>query len=79
LRLIRFCEYSIEASEYKQILKIKIMTFNNKTMQKVSSYETPSVTTLEVLSEGVLCGSYDWTVGGGGSYGDDDTNDNGDY
>lgn len=22
-------------------------------------YETPSVTTLEVLSEGVLCGSYD--------------------
>lgn len=31
------------------------MTFNNKTMQKVSSYETPSVTTLEVLSEGVLC------------------------
>ena len=33
------------------------MTFNNKTMQKVSSYETPSVTSLEVLSEGVLCGS----------------------
>lgn len=31
------------------------MTFNNKTMQNVSSYETPSVTTLEVLSEGVLC------------------------
>jgi hypothetical protein len=55
LQLIRFCEYSIEASEQKQILKIKIMTFNNKTMQKVSSYETPSVTTLEVLSEGVLC------------------------
>lgn len=34
------------------------MTFNNKTMQEVSSYETPSVTTLEVLSEGVLCGSF---------------------
>ena len=33
------------------------MTFNNKTMQEVSSYETPTVTTLEVLSEGVLCGS----------------------
>ena len=31
------------------------MTFNNKTMQEVSSYETPTVTTLEVLSEGVLC------------------------
>lgn len=55
------------------------MTFNNKTMQNVSSYETPSVTTLEVLSEGVLCGSYDWTEGGGGIYGDDDTNDNGEY
>lgn len=40
------------------MLKIKIMTFNNKTMQNVSSYETPSVTTLEVLSEGVLCASY---------------------
>ena len=34
------------------------MTFNNKTMQEVSSYETPTVTTLEVLSEGVLCASY---------------------
>ena len=33
------------------------MTKNNKTMQNVSSYETPSVTSLEVLSEGVLCGS----------------------
>lgn len=34
------------------------MIFNNKTMQAVSSYETPTVTTLEVLSEGVLCASY---------------------
>ena len=33
------------------------MIFNNKTIQAVSSYETPTVTTLEVLSEGVLCGS----------------------
>ena len=46
------------------------MTFNNKTMQEVSSYETPTVTTLEVLSEGVLCGSYDSP-----SYGYDDDND----
>lgn len=38
------------------------MTFNNKTMQNVSSYETPSVTTLEVLSEGVLCGSGDFGI-----------------
>ena len=36
------------------------MTFNNKTMQEVSSYETPTVTTLEVLSEGVLCASGDF-------------------
>ena len=35
------------------------MTFNNKTMQEVSSYETPTVTAFEVLSEGVLCGSFD--------------------
>jgi hypothetical protein len=33
------------------------MIFNNKTIQAVSSYETPTVTTLEVLSEGVLCAS----------------------
>ena len=39
------------------------MTKNNKTMQNVSSYETPSVTTLEVLSEGVLCmSSHDNTI-----------------
>ena len=35
------------------------MTFNNKTLQEVSSYETPTVTALEVLSEGVLCSSFD--------------------
>lgn len=55
------------------------MIFNNKTMQAVSSYETPTVTTLEVLSEGVLCGSYTWTQGGGGVYGEDDMNENGGY
>lgn len=33
------------------------MLVNKKTMQKVSVYETPSVATLEVLSEGVLCAS----------------------
>ena len=55
------------------------MTFNNKTMQEVSSYETPTVTTLEVLSEGVLCGSYTWTQGGGGVYGEDDMNNNDEY
>jgi hypothetical protein len=38
------------------------MIFNNKTMQAVSTYETPTVTTLEVLSEGVLCASGDFSI-----------------
>ena len=38
------------------------MIFNNKTMQAVSSYETPTVTTLEVQSEGVLCASGDFGI-----------------
>lgn len=55
------------------------MTFNKNNTRGVQTYETPSVTTLEVLSEGVLCGSYTWTEGGGGIYDDDHTNDNGEY
>ena len=35
------------------------MTFNKNNTRGVQTYETPSVTTLEVLSEGVLCGSFD--------------------
>lgn len=34
------------------------MTFNKNNTRGVQTYETPSVTTLEVLSEGVLCASY---------------------
>ena len=56
------------------------MTLKEKmTFEGVSAYETPSVTTLEVQSEGVLCGSYKWTEGGGGIYEDGDINDNGEY
>ena len=55
------------------------MTFNKNNTRGGQTYETPSVTTLEVLSEGVLCGSYTWTEGGGGIYDDDHTNDNGEY
>lgn len=52
----------------------------NKTFEMAgATYETPTITTLEVLSEGVLCGSYTWTEGGGGIYDDDHTNDNGEY
>lgn len=53
------------------------MTFNKNNTRGGQTYETPSVTTLEVLSEGVLCGSY--YLGGGGVYEDDDMNDNGEY
>ena len=39
------------------------MTLKEKmTFEEVSAYETPSVTTLEVLSEGVLCGSGDFGI-----------------
>lgn len=39
------------------------MTLKEKmTFEGVSAYETPSVKTLEVLSEGVLCGSGDFGI-----------------
>lgn len=35
----------------------------NKTFEMAgATYETPTITTLEVLSEGVLCGSGDFTI-----------------
>ena len=46
------------------------MTFNKNNTRGGQTYETPSVTTLEVLSEGVLCASYD-----NPGYGYDDDND----
>ena len=43
----------------------------NKTFEMAgATYETPTITTLEVLTEGVLCGSYD-----NPGYGYDDEND----
>ena len=53
------------------------MNKNNSFKQEVHSYETPSVNVLNVHAEGVLCGSY--YLGGGGVYGEDDMNDNGEY
>ena len=35
------------------------MNINYKSMQEASPYETPTVTTLDILSEGVLCSSFD--------------------
>ena len=34
------------------------MNINYKSMQEASPYETPTVKTLDILSEGVLCGSF---------------------
>ena len=48
---------STEEKRYKQIQTI--MNTNNKNnVWAVETYETPTITTLEVLSEGVLCASY---------------------
>lgn len=56
------------------------MNTNNKNnVWAVETYETPTITTLNIQSEGVLCGSYNWTEGGGGIYEDGDINDNGEY
>lgn len=38
------------------------MNFNKTNTRGGQAYETPSVTTLEVLSEGVLCGSGDFGI-----------------
>lgn len=52
------------------------MTQNKKiSWGGVTSYESPLVKTLEIASEGLLCGSYTWTKGGAGTY-DGFINDN---
>lgn len=38
------------------------MTFNKNNTRGAQTYETPSVTTLEVLSEGVLCASGNFSI-----------------
>lgn len=49
---------STEENKYKQIQTI--MNTNNKNnVWAVETYETPTITTLNIQSEGVLCGSYD--------------------
>ena len=48
--------------------------------KNIQSYLTPTVKILVVRFEGMLMGSPDgYHQGGGGSYGDGDTNENGDY
>ena len=49
---------STEENKYKQIQTI--MNTNNKNnVWAVETYETPTITTLNIQSEGVLCGSFD--------------------
>lgn len=56
------------------------MTVKNNFMEGVSyTYAAPSVTVLDYQSEGLLCISGEFNLGGGGSYTDDDINDNGSY
>ena len=39
------------------------MAFNKKSCEGVSMYETPSVKSLDIMSEGVLCASVDFSIG----------------
>ena len=57
LQLIRFRTKRVDKSKQNNLKSIN-MNINYKSMQEVSSYVAPSVKALEVLSEGVLCGSY---------------------
>ena len=49
------------------------------TLEVLHGYVAPSVSVLACQNEGILCASGDFTLGGGGSYGDGDINDNGEY
>lgn len=64
--------------EYKQY-NIKVMEIQNRTFKQGGAYESPSLTALDVMSEGLLCVSGNFTLGGGGIYEDGDINDNGEY
>jgi hypothetical protein len=57
-------------------MKVKSVFF---TWRGQCDYLTPSVTVLDYQSEGLLCISSEFNLGGGGSYTDDDINDNGSY
>ncbi len=48
------------------------------TKQKLG-YESPTTNLLVVRVQGVLMGSDRYYLGGGGSYDDNDTNENGDF
>lgn len=56
LQLVRFCAKAGQQKQAKN-LKTTYMNINYKSMQEASPYETPTVKTLDILSEGVLCSS----------------------
>lgn len=70
----------MKSSGNSTVKSIIIMTtkLNEKRFDGVA-YVTPSISSLDIKSEGVLCGSYIYHFGGGGTYGVGDINDNGEY
>ena len=48
-------------------------------MNKKQLYSAPEAELLVVKFEGNFCQTNEYTQGGGGQYGDEDTNDNGEY
>ena len=61
LQLVRFCLKRTSKSK-KNNLKTTYMNINYKSMQEASPYEKPTVKTLDILSEGVLCASGDFSI-----------------
>ena len=61
LRLVRFCAKADSKSKQNNLNKT-YMNINYKSMQEASPYETPTVKTLDILSEGVLCSSGDFRI-----------------
>ena len=57
------------------------MIIDNKNFAREGQYDyaTPTIAVLDFQNEGLLCVSGEFNLGGGGVYGDDDINDNGEY
>ena len=58
------CSFLRKSRQQKQAnnLNKTYMNINYKSMQEASPYETPTVKTLDILSEGVLCSSGDFDI-----------------
>ena len=60
------------------VVKFNLHSIKIMTKQKLG-YESPTTNLLVVWVQGVLMGSDRYYLGGGGSYDDNDTNENGDF